>query len=142
MLASRSVRRGALVIACLIWIAASARVAWQSWQLWHGNWLRVTVGPGLSRDQVRIRWWGQGRRSRLVFDGKRKAAIGNSYGENQFDVRYGHLRAHAGHFKTSWRHLHEYHFHFYLVDDRVRLRVRIDGADAGDSDVAMWARRQ
>ncbi|MFK7748322.1 MAG: hypothetical protein AB8B65_08030 [Kordia sp.] len=66
----------------------------------------------------------------LIFDGTTTKTIPNNYGENDFVISYGNeYYVRFSHFKTNWRHQHDYIFYLYKKEDELYVKVTIEGVD-------------
>ena len=74
----------------------------------------------------------------LAFDGEVKNEIPNEYGENDFLITYDNkYYLTFRHFKTNWKHQHDYNFRFYSKDNKIFLQADIKGIDDETFDKPM-----
>lgn len=113
--------------------------------LWNLNAIRVSADKPLTQDKVKIEYGmsansynrsdlgsvpNRDKYSVLVFDGEVKNEIPNEYGENDFLITYDEkYYLTFRHFKTNWKHQHDYNFHFYFKNDKLFVRANIKGVD-------------
>jgi hypothetical protein len=113
--------------------------------LWNINAIRVSADEPLKRDKVKIEYGMSAnsynrsdtgsilkreKYSILAFEGGFKNKIPNEYGENDFLITYDEkYYLTFRHFKTNWKHQHDYNFYFYPKDNQIFIHADIKGVD-------------
>lgn len=110
--------------------------------LWNTNTVAIQVETPLQKNKVRIEYAMSTRFYKddinfskntdyvLIFDGTTTKTTPNNYGENDFIISYeDQYYVPFRHFKTNWRHQHDYIFYFYKKEDTLYVRVTVEGVD-------------
>lgn len=110
--------------------------------LWNTNTVAIQVEAPLQKNKVRVEYAMSTRFYKdeinfskntdyvLVFDGMDTKSIPNNYGENDFVITYkNQYYTPIRHFKTNWRHQHDYIFYLYKKEGTLYIRITIEGVD-------------
>jgi hypothetical protein len=114
--------------------------------LWNMNSIKVTAENPLTVDKAKILFgvsvntinrptdidlFSNLEKYTVLYDGKKKDNMINDYGENDFLITYDNKYYFSfRQFKLNRRHQHNYKFHFFEKNDRIFIKVNIEGQDA------------
>ena len=114
--------------------------------LWNMNSIKVTAENPLTVDKAKIMFgvsvntinrptdidlFSNIEKYMVLYDGKKKDNMINDYGENDFLITYDNKYYFSfRQFKLNRRHQHSYKFHFFEKNNRIFIKVNIEGQDA------------
>ncbi len=121
--------------------------------LWNTNKVNVRIEKPLSLSKVKIEFgigvntinrrndldlFSNRNKYTIIYNGQNQNQIFNGYGENDFLITYNNeYYLSFRQFKFNKRHQHKYNFKFYKKENKIFLKVKIEGKDRMNFDRKM-----